>query len=186
MAPARGSIAAPTLVLDPNGEGATRWADCVPGRTEVPRTVPEIPVLGITPFEPSDAITASGWCFRRTPRPGQGRLTGRPTVGLLLVLISPVDPDRGQELRDWADFIHINHIAAAAVPGYTMITPYENGGEGPRFLHLYEMDDEDPETTYKRMTPLVKARLERDEFRTWTGHPQLQIDYVSTYRLIRD
>ena len=184
-----GTIAAPTLVLDPNGAGTTRWHDCRPERTEYPRHVADIPVLGITPFEAGGTGAASdapGWRFDRTPRPGQGRLTGRPTIGLLLVLISPRRDDCAQALRDWADFVHINHIAAAAVPGFTMITPYENTGEGPRYLHLYEMDDDDPEATFQHMTPLVKARLDPDEFDTWAVHPELRIDYVSTYRLIRD
>ena len=29
-------------------------------------------------------------------------------------------------LRDWGDFVHLNHIVEAGVPGFTMITPYEN------------------------------------------------------------
>jgi hypothetical protein len=181
-----GTLAAPTLVLDPKGAGATRWEDCWPGRIDLPRHVDDIPVLGVTPFAAGEAVTAPGWCFRRTPRPGQGRLTNRPTIGLLLVLISPLQPERAQALRDWADFIHISHIAAAGVPGYTMITPYEIDGKGPRYLHFYEMDDGDPEATFQRMTPLVHARLDRDEFKMWTGHPELRIDYVSTYRLLDD
>jgi hypothetical protein len=48
------------------------------------------------------------------------------------------------------------------------------------------MDDNDPEATYKRMTPLVKARLSHEDFTEWTGHPELRIDYVSTYRLLGD
>jgi hypothetical protein len=180
------TLAAPTLLLDPHGSGATRWEDCVPGRTEFPRHVDDIPVLGVTPLGTKEESAEPGWHFRRTPRFGQGRLTGRPTIGLLLVLISPLHEEGAQALRDWADFIHISHIAAAGVPGYTMITPYEIDGEGPRFLHFYEMDDEDPEASFQRMTPLVHERLERDDFKTWTGHPELRIDYVSTYRLIRD
>ena len=87
-------------------------------------------------------------------------LTGRPTIGLSLVLISPKEPERAQELRDWADFVHIRHIAEAAVPGYTMITPYENAtGGDPRFMHFYEMDTDDPERAFKSMTPLVMERI---------------------------
>jgi len=181
-----GSIASRTLVLDPKGSGQTRWEDCVPGRRDYPRHVDDIPVLGITPFDSVGAVALHGWRFDRTPRPGQGRLTGRPTIGLLLVLISPRHEDGAQTLRDWADFVHINHIAAAGVPGYTMITPYENAGSGPRFLHLYEMDADDPEATFQKMTPLVKTRLDPDAFDTWAMHPELRIDYVSTYRLISD
>ena len=102
------------------------------------------------------------------------------------MLISPRHADGAQALRDWADFVHLNHIAAVGVPGYTMVTPYEIDGDGPRFLHLYEMDADDPEATYRRMTPLVRARLDDDAFTEWTRHPELRIDYVSTYRLIRD
>jgi len=181
-----GGIAAPTLVLDPQGAGTTRWRDCVPGRTEYPRHVDDIPVLGTTPFGTSAEVDASGWCFRRTPRAGQSRLTARPTIGLLHVLISPRHEEGARALRDWGDFVHISHIAAAGVPGYTMITPYENAGDGPRYLHLYEMDADDPEAAFQRMTPLVKARLDRAEFDTWAVHPELRIDYVSTYRLIDD
>lgn len=179
-----GTLAAPTLVLDPGGTGATRWQDCAPARTDLARRLPEIPVLGITPFASSSAATGPGWRFERTARPGQGQLTGRPTTGLVLVLISPKHPDGAQALRDWADFVHINHIAAAAVPGYMMITPYENHGDGPRYLHFYEMDTDDPEATFKSMTPIVKQRLEREVFIEWTNHPELVIDYVSSYRLL--
>lgn len=181
-----GTIAAPTLLLDPHGLGQTRWEDCEPGRREYPRHVDDIPVLGITALDPGAPATAHGWRFDRTARPGQGRLTGRPTVGLLLVLISPRHETGAQALRDWGDFVHISHIAAAGVPGYTMITPYENTDEGPRYLHLYEMDTDDPEAAFQHMTPLVKARLDDSDFDAWAVHPELRIDYVSTYRLIRD
>ena len=93
-------------------------------------------------------------------RPGQGSLTGRPTLGLMLVLISPRRPDQAQALRDWADFVHIRHIAEAGVPGYSMITPYENvTGADPWFMHFYEMDTEDPERAFRTMTPLVSERI---------------------------
>ena len=103
-------------------------------------------------------------------------LTGRPTVGLSLVLISPEDPARAQELRDWADFVHIRRIAEAAVPGYAMITPYENvtGGD-PRFMHFYEMDTDDPERAFKSMTPLVIDRIGgtgSDAFKQWAFGPE--------------
>ena len=93
-------------------------------------------------------------------------LTGHPTIGLSLVLISPKDPARAQELRDWADFVHIRHIAEVGVPGYAMITPYENAtGGDPRFMHFYEMDTDDPERAFKAMTPLVMERIGDAEHR---------------------
>lgn len=182
-------VAAERLWFDPSGRGLTRWADCVPGRRDLPRTLPDLDVLGITPLGPTDPVPGSeGLCFRRTARPGQGRLTGRPTRGLCVVLISPKHPteDAARSLRDWADFVHLSHIAAAAVPGYTMVTPYEIDSPGPavtRYLHLYEMDSDDPEACFSAMTPLVRARLgDGAAFEQWAWHPELRIDYVSTYR----
>jgi len=183
-------LAAPRLWLDPSGFGETTWIDCVPGRTDLPRTLPDMPVLGVTGLRETDAVPpGDGWCFRRTKRSGQGRLTPRPTVGLCVVLISPKHDtiEAATALRDWGDFVHISHIAATGVPGYTMITPYEledAGGGGPRYLHLYEMDDDDPEARFQEMTPLVRERLsDADAFDEWAWHPELRIDYVSTYRL---
>jgi hypothetical protein len=127
----------------------------------------------------------TGFHFRRTPRPAQGILSGRPTIGLLLVFISPEDPARAQALRDWADFVHIRRIAEASVPGYGMITPYENvtGGD-PRFLHFYEMDTEDPEAAFRSMTPLVMQRIgdpDTEGFKQWASEPSLRIVYVNTF-----
>jgi len=87
--------------------------------------------------------------------------------------------------------VHINHIVEVGIPGFTMITPYEIDASqrdtgNPRYLHLYELDNADTETTFSAMAPLVQARLDRDEFKAWAMHPELRIDYVSTYRLIRE
>jgi hypothetical protein len=112
-------------------------------------------------------------------------LSGRPTIGLSLVLISPKQPDGAQALRDWADFVHLRHIAEVAVPGYTMITPYENASGGdPRFMHFYEMDTDDPEYAFTSMTSLVIDRIGKprtDAFKVWAGHDQLRIMYVNTF-----
>jgi hypothetical protein len=171
---------------------ATWWENAHPYRKDLPRTVEEFSLLGLYEADedfnaPDHALEIRGHHYRRYPRPAQGSLTGRPTLGLLLVLVSPRQPDGAQALRDWADFVHLRHIAEASVPGYTMITPYENATDtGPRFLHLYEMDTGDPESTFRSMTPLVQRRLGGGPgtlgFDQWMGHPQLRIDYVNTFR----
>ena len=106
-------------------------------------------------------------------------------MGLSLVLISPREPHQAQRLRDWADFVHIRHIAEAAVPGMTMVTPYVNAaGTDPLFLHFYEMDDADAEATFKRMTPLVTARLggmDTPARKDWARCPELRIMYVNSF-----
>lgn len=180
-------------VGDDRVAGVTWWENVCRDRTDLPRRLPERDHLvvyevaaGFRAPDPPPEIEAHH--FVRTPRPGQGRLTGRPTLGLSLVLISPRAPEQAQAqaLRDWADFVHLRHIAEAAVPGYTMITPYENAGGGdPRFLHLYEMDTEDAETAFQTMTPLVAERLggrDTDEFAAWAMTPELQIWYVNSFR----
>ena len=186
------STRVPEIISRQGALRATWWENAHPDRGDLPRTLEECSLLAL--YEVGDDFTAPepvdggrGHHFRRYPRPGQGSLTGRPTVGLLLVLISPRQPDGAQALRDWADFVHIRHIAEASVPGYTMITPYENAtGVGPRFLHLYEMDTADPEASFTSMTPLVLDRLGGGPgtavFDEWAGHPQLRIDYVNTFR----
>jgi hypothetical protein len=169
---------------------ATWWHNVRRDRTDMPRVLPEFDHLGVyevdESFQPPrtpDGIT--GHHFLHYPRPGQGIITGRPTIGLSLVLISPTQPDDAQALRDWADFVHIRHIAAAGIPGYAMITPYENvtGGD-PRFMHFYEMDTDDPEAAFKSMTPLVMQRIgdyKSDAFRDWAGCPSLRIMYVNSF-----
>jgi hypothetical protein len=178
-------------VLDVRGAiRATWWVNVRPDRDDLPRVLPEFAHLGV--YEVDEAFTppdtpadVTGIHFRRTPRPGQGRLTGRPTIGLSLVLISPRDPADARALRDWGDFVHLNHIAAVGVPGYTMVTPYEHAtGGDPRFLHWYEMDTDDPERSFQAMTPLVTERLGAGtlEWDDWARHPALRIMYVNTFR----
>ena len=169
-------------------ERVSAFTNCAPGRSDLPRTLPEFHTLGVVeaqrPFASPQAPHGVAVHQFRQLRPGQGVLTGRPTRGIELVLISPKTEAGAQVLRDWADFVHIRHIAAAAVPGFTLITPYENVARaGPRFLHFYEMDTEDAEDAFQRMTPATLARLpEKAERRAWMGHPELVIDYVSTFR----
>ena len=181
----------PEVLGRPGVQRATWWCSTGPGRDDLPRRLPGFELLGLYEvddgFSPPEApADVRPLHLRRCPRPAQGRLTGRPTLGLLLVLISPRRPEEAQALRDWGDFVHLRHIAEAAVPGYTMITPYENatGGE-PRFCHLYEMDTDDPDAAYASMIPLVTERLGppgSEAWRTWATCPELRIDYVSTFR----
>ncbi len=161
-------------------------------RTDLPRTLPEFDTLVVVEDParepPAHPARRGSLTFERTPRPGQGSLTGEATNGLQLVLISPKDPAQAQVLRDWGDFVHIRHIAEAAVPGFRMITPYANTATtGPRFLHFYEMHTDDPEAAFQAMTPRVADRLGgtgSEEYRAWAWHPQLRIDYVNTFRRV--
>ncbi|MHB8466997.1 MAG: hypothetical protein ACYDH6_15060 [Acidimicrobiales bacterium] len=150
------------------------WTNLAPGRDELPMKVPDGRLLVVAEvddsFGPPTDADGTAVHFRRYPRPGQGCLTGRPTIGLLVVWISPKEESLAQPLRDWADFVHIRHIAAAGVPGYTQITPYENVASGdPRFMHFYEMDTDDPEAAYQLMPKLVAERLgaSTPEFAAW-------------------
>ncbi len=185
----------PEVLSQPGVQRATWWANCVPFRTDLPRTLPEFTVLGVYEahhgFEPPVGPAATpeditGICFDHCPRPGQGTISDRPTLGLELVLVSPRTPGEGQALRDWGDFVHIRDIAAAAPDHFTMITPYQNRAPGsPRFMHLYELDTDDPEAAFGEMTPATVARIGAygtHPLREWRGHEALVIEYVNTFR----
>jgi hypothetical protein len=179
----------PQLLARAGVQRATWWENVVPHRSDLPRELDEFSLLGM--YEVDDTFRApddapDGLHFRRYPRPAQGSLSGRPTIGLSLVLISPRRPEQAQALRDWADFVHIRHIAEVGNAGYTMITPYENvtGGD-PRFMHLYEIDTEDPEAAFRAMTPRVIERLGggfgTPAFDAWAYHEALRIIYVNSF-----
>jgi hypothetical protein len=185
----------PSVLTRSGAERATCWRNVHRDRDDLPRVLPEFDHLAVyevdDTFEAPPAIDGvNGLHFRRYRRPGQGVLTGRPTIGLSLVLISPKEPERAQDLRDWADFVHIRHIAEVAVPGYAMITPYENAAGGdPLFMHFYEMDTEEPEQAFKAMTPMVMDRIggtDTEAFKHWAFGPSLRIMYVNTFRRVGD
>jgi hypothetical protein len=171
------------------------WATTIPGRDELPMAIPDGTLLGVAETEddfvvPPPLPGTTAHHFRRYPRPSQGILTGRPTTGLLVVWISPDRPEGAQKLRDWGDFVHIREIAAASVPGFTEITPYENVADtDPRFMHFYEFDSEDPEATYQTMAEDLRVRLggyQTPEFRHWASWKAAggKIIYVNTFRFL--
>ncbi len=190
---------APSVLRTRGVTQASMWRNVNRDRSDLPRALPEFSYLAVyevgddfTP-PPADSVPADvvgAYHFVRTPRPGQGNLSGKPTIGLSLVLISPRDDAQAQELRDWGDFVHIRHIAEASVPGYTMITPYVNAQSGghPRFMHWYEIDSDDPERVFKSMTPLVTARMggsDHEQWRRWAHTPSLRIMYVNTFERVQ-
>lgn len=183
----------PDVLARDGVERATWWANCVPGRTDLPRRMPDFTTLGLyectAAFEPPAVpVDVRGLHFEHGARPGQGTVARGPTLGLELVLISPKHPHAAQALRDWGDFVHIHDIAAAAPEHFTMITPYENVLRGePRYLHLYELDTDDPEPAFQAMTPMTRARVgawNSHAFEEWAWHPELVIEFVSTFRRI--
>jgi hypothetical protein len=190
------ALRVPELLSQPGVTRATWWRNDCRDRRDLPRRLPEFETLGVCEVDAefrkpkaSPELT-NAYHFRRTPRPGQGILSGKPTLGLELVLISPKHPEGAQALRDWADFIHLRWIAAAQVPGFTMITPYEQVESGsPRFMHFYEMDTPDAEKHFKIMEPTTR-RLVGEQgtatWKEWANHPELSIDYVNTFTRVGD
>jgi hypothetical protein len=183
------------LLERPGAQRVTWWHNNRPGRAELPMLVPEGATLGVAEVdasfvapEPLPGTTAR--LFRRFPRPSQGILTGTPTTGLLVVWISPKTASLAGAVRDWGDFTHIRHIAAAAIPGFTQVTPYENTDAGdPRFMHFYELDTDDPEAAYQSMARHMARYFggsRTDEFRTWADWDAAgaQVIYVNTFRLL--
>jgi hypothetical protein len=190
-----GSGRARELLARPGVARVSWWATNVPGRDELPMTVTDGTLLGVAEVDdgfvaPEPPVGTAAVHFVRTPRPSQGILTGGPTTGLLVVWISPRTPELAQPLRDWADFVHIRHIAAAAVPGFTHIAAYENtSGAGPRYMHFYELDAEDPEASYMAMARHMARYFggaRSEAFGEWAdfGAAGGQVDYCNTFRLL--
>jgi len=171
------------------------WENCSLDRTDLRAKVPDGTLLGVAEVDeefvaPDAPPGVLGCNFARHPRPSQGILSGQPTTGLLVVWISPKSLELSQPLRDWADFVHLRHIAAAGVPGFTQITPFDHTGEGdPRYMHLYELDTDDPEATFAAMPSYVVPRLGgtgSEEYHRWAdlGAAGGYIVYVNTFRLL--
>jgi hypothetical protein len=157
------------------------------------RTMEDFEMLGICEIDdPVDPpIVSEGvrtLLFRRYPRPSQGVLR-LPTLGLSVVMISTrnlEDEAAVQSLRDWGDFIHFPGIVDANIPGYGLVTAYENSTrDAPRFLHLYEFPDADAEAVFQRTRPCVAQRFGggpgNPSFDRWELHPEIRIDYVNSF-----
>jgi len=179
-------------------ERATWWRNLMPHRKDFEPDfvfrIPDFETLGIyeaqpdfVPPTPPDGIRSLH--FRHYPRPAQGFLDGKKTLGLMLVLVSPREESGAQALRDWADFIHIPPLATGNI-GFKMITPYENvaGGE-PRFMHLYETANRYAESALQSEVHAVPAwygGIDTDAYRHWQVHEQLVVDYLNTFELVGD
>jgi hypothetical protein len=157
-------------------ERVSWWTNCVPGRRDLPMKVEDGSMLLVAELDssfrgPEARPGTVAHHFRRHYRPSQGILTGRPTTGLLIVWISPRSAELAQSLRDWGDFVHIRHIAAAGIPGFAQISVYENVTAGdPLYMHFYEFDGDDAEKTFSTMIDHVAPRLggtHSDAFTQW-------------------
>lgn len=180
----------------PGASRATWWENCALGRTDLPMRVRDGNSLVVVEANdefvpaPPPADVFESHVFVRHPRPSQGVLTGTPTLGLLIVWISPRTPERADALRDWGDFVHIRHIADAGIPGFTQISVYENRAHGdPVFMHFYEFDNLDAEKTFSTMVEHVAPRIggaRSEAFSEWAdwraGHGRLF--YCNTFSLL--
>ena len=151
---------------EPGVARVTWWENAAPGRTDLPMRVTDGRTLLVVEADDRFAVpvampgTTEAHCFRRHARPSQGILTGAATRGLLIVWIGPRKPEDARRLRDWGDYVHIRHIAAAGIPGFTQISVYENAnGADPLYMHCYEFDSADAEATFSTMNDHVGPRL---------------------------
>lgn len=126
--------------------------------------------------------------MRRASRPSQGVLR-LPTLGLCVVLISPkdaADDASAAELRRWGDLVHFPGIVEANIPGYALVTPYENVERvAPRFLHCYEFSDANAEAVFQMTRACVAQRFHTvpgsDIFQAWADHPVMSHDYLGNF-----
>jgi hypothetical protein len=181
------------LIVETGAHRVTWWENCAPGRTDLPMRVRDGSTLVVVEADDDFASptpiseVSEAHCFHRYPRPSQGVLTGQPTLGLLVVWISPRTAEMSQSLRDWGDFVHIRHIADAGIPGFTQISVYENDAQKePRYMHFYEFDNLDAEGTYSTMVDFVGPRLggiSSEAFNEWADWraPGGRLFYCNTF-----
>jgi hypothetical protein len=192
-APEVAAVRARELLDVPGVDRVTWWQNCVPGRTDLPMRIRDGTSLVVAEADESFAAPSAtsgvseARCFHRHPRPSQGVLTGAPTLGLLIVWITPRTADLAGSLRDWGDFVHIRHIADAGIPGFTQISVYEDISEtGPRYMHFYEFDNPHAEATFSTMVDFVGPRLEGtasaafNEWADWRA-PGGRLVYCNTF-----
>ena len=145
----------PDVLARPGVERATWWENVYVDRDDLHRVLPEF-----TPWVSTRSTTVraaatpdgiDGLHFRRYAPSRPGHPVREPDHRAVARADHPEGTEHAQALRDWGDFVHIRHIAEVGVPGYTMITPYENAtGGDPRYLHFYEMDTDEPELRSSR------------------------------------
>ena len=138
-------------------------------------------------FRPPAFAAPTAWIhWRRYPRPNQGLLSWRPTIGLLLVLVDATSPEYAQEVRDFLDFVHIPRVVSAA-SGISLCTVYENtAGERPRYLHVYEITDSDPTETMREVIARLPEMLGGEgstEYRHFLSHPH-DVWEANTFSLV--
>jgi hypothetical protein len=187
------AVRARELMDEPGVDRVTWWENCLPGRTDLPMRVRDGTSLVVAEadetFAPASTTSdvSEAHCFRRHYRPSQGVLSGEPTLGLLIVWISPRTADRAGFLRDWGDFVHIRQIADAGIPGFTQISVYENVTDNePRYMHFYEFDNLDAEATFSTMVDFVGPRLggtTSEAFNEWADWraPGGRLFYCNTF-----
>src|ERR1700756_1475741 len=88
----------PAVLAHPGVDRATWWRNVKRDRDDLPRVLPEFDHLAVYEVDASFVAPATpagitGHHFHHYRRPGQGVVTGKPTIGLSLVLISPKQPE---------------------------------------------------------------------------------------------
>ena len=176
-----------TVLAAPAVTRATWWENVRQDANDLPRVLPEFGLLGVYEIKDGFEAPPHPGRDRRLPLPaadaGGRRLTGRPTIGLSLVLISPRDPlppSRCGTGRLRAPAPHRGGGGARLLHGDPLRA--HRGGR-PAVPPLLRDGHRRPEASFQAMTPLVRTRLgDDDAFRAWAWHPALRIEYVNSFR----
>ena len=153
-------------------QSLTWWENACPNRTDLPRKLDEFRYLGI-----SETEVDARWHFRRYPRPGQGILSGQPTLGDAtrendrVPGRAPVRARSSPSPRPWkgrasGDFAITRFACKRKRPGAVQPACC---GECARRL---------PGTAASQSGPGTPA------FDDWAWHPALRILYVNTFKRV--
>ena len=166
-------------------------AERVPRPRRPPARAPRVHALGV--YEVDDGFRAPATSgrhrpahhFRHYPVPARAASPVGPTIGLSLVLISPKEPQDAQALRDWADFVHIRHIAAGRRARlHDDHAVRERHGRRSAVHPLLRDRPRRSRAVFKSMTPLVRNVIgdeDTEAFKHWAYTTSLRIMYVNTF-----
>ena len=173
--------------VEATGWQVSTWEPATTSDDDLPRRLPRCDGVVIGEGDggavesPSPATTAVP--LVSYPRPSQGSCSASGPRESCWFSSRRSNKSGLRNSRDWGDFVHLRHIAEAAVPGYRTITPWENESSGtPRFCHMYEMVGDGSPGHLRKMTPRVRQRLDRDDLRRVGVASSILIEESRTYR----
>ncbi len=104
---------------------------------------------------------------------------------VILVVGTNPPPGKEAEFNEWYDNVHVPMLLKA--PGMVRATRYQLVGEGdeyPRYLAIYELEDEAAMAKFAQSPEAAAAHQQRRE--QWAGGPDFSISWRANYQVLSE